>query len=348
VWRELEAREGVEAELVHTGQHYDERMSESFLRELEVKAPDVMLGVGSGSHARQTADVLVRFEEYLLDRCPDLVVVVGDVNSTLAASLASVKLHVPVAHVEAGLRSGDRRMPEEINRLATDAIASLLFVTEQSGVDHLRAEGAAEHRVHLVGNTMIDTLLRYRERALSKALPDGLPGRFGLVTLHRPSNVDASETLAPIVTVLEELSGELPLWWPVHPRTEKNLRGFGLLDRLEQNPSIHLVPPAGYTEFLGLMARAALILTDSGGIQEEALVLKVPVVTLRENTERPSTVECGGNLLAGTDPARIRAAAREMLARSPDSFRTPPLWDGKSGARVADAILRYLGDGGGL
>lgn len=341
-------RRGVRVELVHTGQHYDERMSDSFLRELEVPAPDVMLGVGSGTHARQTADVLTRFEDYLVESRPDLVVVVGDVNSTVAAALAAVKLQVPVAHVEAGLRSFDRSMPEEINRLITDAISSLLFVTEESGVRHLRHEGVAEERVHLVGNTMIDTLLAYREKAAAEQRPAGLPERFGLITLHRPSNVDDRGILAGILTVLEELSGELPLWWPVHPRTEKSLRESGLAERLAANQGIFCVPPASYLSFLGLMTRASLILTDSGGIQEEALVLRVPVVTLRENTERPSTVEGGGNILAGTEPERIRAAAREMLQRSPDSFVVPSLWDGRAGERVVDHLLEFLKEGARL
>lgn len=338
----LRTHQGVGVELVHTGQHYDERMSDSFLRDLGIPLPDVQLEVGSGSHATQTAEVLVRFESYLSDARPDLVMVVGDVNSTVAAALAAVKLHIPVAHVESGLRSRDRNMPEEINRVLTDSMAALLFVTEQAGLDNLRAEGVAEARCFLVGNTMIDTLLRHRGVVADRPAPPDLPERFGLVTLHRPSNVDTAETLGGILGALEDISRELPLCWPVHPRTEGRLDQFGLRARLDACPAIQRLPPCGYLDFLALMQRSRLILTDSGGIQEEALVLRVPVVTLRENTERPSTLECGGNLLAGSDPDQVRAAARTMLARDPASFSVPPLWDGRSGQRIAAIVVESL------
>ncbi len=341
VVRSLEAR-GVEVALCHTGQHYDDRMAGSFFRELGMRAPDVDLEVGSGSHAAQTALVLQRFEEVLRARRAELVIVVGDVNSTAACALAAVKLHVPVAHVEAGLRSRDRSMPEEINRLVTDVISSMLFVTEPSGVANLRAEGIAAERVHHVGNTMIDSLLRSRSAALERPLPAGAPERFGVLTLHRPSNVDDRATLAAILDALEDVSRELPLVWPLHPRAERRLVEFGLLERVRACETLVVSPPSGYLDFLGAVARAALVLTDSGGIQEEALVLKVPVVTLRENTERPITVDCGGNLLAGSDPDRIRAAAREMLTRDRSSFRVPPLWDGRAGERIAEIVAREL------
>lgn len=343
VVRALEAR-GVAVRLCHTGQHYDERMAGALFRDLGMRLPDVDLGVGSGSHGAQTAEVLRRFEAELEARRPDLVVVVGDVNSTAACALAAVKLHVPVAHVEAGLRSGDRRMPEEINRLVTDAISSLLFVTEPSGARNLAREGADPARVHAVGNTMIDSLLAARDAALARPLPAELGGaeRFGVVTLHRPSNVDDPATLAGVVDALIGLSRELPLLWPLHPRAEKRLAEHGLAARVRAERGLALVPPSGYLDFLGAVARAALVLTDSGGVQEEALVLRVPVVTLRDTTERPVTVECGGNLLAGSDPAALRAAADEMLARDPASFRVPELWDGRAGERVADVVRRAL------
>jgi UDP-N-acetylglucosamine 2-epimerase (non-hydrolysing) len=348
VLHELGRRGGYALKLVNTGQHYDERMAGSFLRDLGFPQPDADLGVGSASHGRQTGEVVRLFEEWLLANPQQLVVVVGDVNSTAAAALAAVKIPVPVAHVEAGLRSFDRTMPEELNRLVTDALSSLLFVTERSGVENLRREGARMERVALVGNTMIDTLHRFRDAALRAPAPAGRPRRYGVVTLHRPSNVDEKPALEGIVAALGELALELPLLWPIHPRTERRLADFGLAARVAASTGLQLVPPMGYVEFLAAMARAALVLTDSGGIQEEALVLKVPAVTLRENTERPVTLECGGNLLVGSEPARIRDGARAMLAKDPKSFRTPELWDGQAAPRIADRIDRFFAEGGGL
>jgi len=348
VLRELVRRDRSSVRLVNTGQHYDETMAGSFLRDLGFPIPDVDLGVGSGSHGRQTAEAMHRFEEWLESRGQELVIVVGDVNSTVATALAAVKMHVPVAHVEAGLRSFDRTMPEEINRLTTDAVSSLLFVTERSGVENLRREGARMERVALVGNTMIDTLVRFRDAALAAPRPREWPQRYGLVTLHRPSNVDRREVLAGIVDALSAISRELPLIWPIHPRAAKHLDEFGLARTLQSAPDLRLVAPMAYVEFLSAMARASLILTDSGGIQEEGLVLRVPVVTLRENTERPITVECGGNMLTGSDPGRVRTGAREMLARDPATFRTPELWDGRAAERIADRIEDFFREGGGL
>ena len=344
----LQRHGSFDVQLVNTGQHYDERMAGSFLRDLGFPKPDADLGVGSGSHGKQTAQVLASFEEWLLAHPQDLVLVVGDVNSTLAATIASVKLQVPVAHVEAGLRSGDRTMPEELNRLATDALSSLLFVTEPSGVDNLRREGARADRVFMVGNTMIDTLLRFREVALQSPRPADWPERYALVTLHRPSNVDDGAALRGILAALQEFSAELPLVWTVHPRTQKRLEDFGLADAASAGGRIRLVPPLAYVEFMAAMARARLILTDSGGVQEEALVLKVPVVTLRENTERPVTIDCGGNLLTGNAPARILAGARTMLARDPAAFRVPEGWDGRAAERVVARIERFLAAGASL
>ena len=340
----LKRRDGIDVEVVHTGQHYDERMSDAFFRDLGIPEPTANLAVGSQSHARQTAEVLTRFEEFLRNTRSDLAVVAGDVNSTIAAALAAVKLLVPVAHIEAGLRSFDRTMPEEINRILTDSISALLFVTEPSGLRHLQREGIPAERVHYVGNSMIDTLLRMKDRALGMPLPPGIQAPFGVMTLHRPSNVDSPAVLAGILDALAGLCRDLPLLWPIHPRSEKNLEEFGLIGRARGIPRLHLLPPCGYLEFLAMMARARLILTDSGGIQEEALVLRVPVITLRDNTERPITVECGGNLLCGSEPSRIRAAARTMMDLDPAEFRIPEGWDGRAGERIADVIARFLKD----
>jgi len=348
VLHELARRGGTTVQLVNTGQHYDESMAGSFLRDLGFPRPDVDLEVGSASHAGQTGEAMRRIEEWLVAHPQQLVVVVGDVNSTLAAALAAVKLGIPVAHVEAGLRSLDRTMPEEINRLATDAVSSLLFCTEKAGVEHLRREGARMDRVELVGNTMIDTLEKFRAAAGSRANPAGWPSRYGVVTLHRPSNVDEPRALAGITGALIDLSRELPLVWPIHPRSRRRLDESGLAGKVAAARGITLVEPLAYVEFLAAMSRAALILTDSGGVQEEALVLKVPVVTLRENTERPVTIECGGNVLAGNDPKRVLDGARTMLARDPVTFCAPELWDGKAAPRIADRIERFFAEGGGL
>jgi len=340
--REMERRERFSVFLVHTGQHYDAAMSEGFFRDLGIRRPDVNLEVGSGSHATMTAQVLQRIEPVIAEQRPDSVVVVGDVNSTLAAALAAVKLGVPVAHVEAGLRSFDRTMPEEINRVMTDAISEWLFVTEPSGVDNLRREGVDARRIHLVGNVMIDTLLAHVEPA--RAL--GVPGRLGLeprgyavLTLHRPSNVDEPDRLARLFGVLEELHAELPVIFPMHPRTgaaiERLLGG--------RRPRLRILEPLGYLDFLGLMADARLVLTDSGGIQEETTVLGVPCLTLRDNTERPVTVTQGTNRLVGSDPDVIRAEMRKVLAAGPPAGRVPDLWDGRAAVRIADVLGRELG-----
>ncbi|MSR46569.1 MAG: UDP-N-acetylglucosamine 2-epimerase (non-hydrolyzing) [Planctomycetes bacterium] len=344
----LQAHGGFSVQLVNTGQHYDEKMAGSFLRDLGFPKPDADLGVGSGSHGRQTAQVLAQFEEWLVAHPQEMVLVVGDVNSTVAATLAAVKLAIPVAHVEAGLRSGDRLMPEELNRLATDALSSLLFVTEPAGVVNLKREGARDDRIALVGNTMIDTLQRFRAVALATPRPAGWPQRYALVTLHRPSNVDEEAPLRRILAALEEIASDLPLVWAVHPRTEKRLSDFGLHAAVANHRRIRLVPPQGYVEFMAAMARASLILTDSGGVQEEALVLKVPVVTLRENTERPVTVDCGGNTLAGNDRDRIVVSARTMLARDPAEFRVPENWDGRAAERIVLRIVRFFAEGASL
>jgi UDP-N-acetylglucosamine 2-epimerase (non-hydrolysing) len=335
---EIQRRQGIATYLVHTGQHYDERMSRLFFEELNIPRPDIDLEVGSASHAAQTAEVMKRFEPVLLRERPDAVVVVGDVNSTLACALTAVKLGVPVAHVEAGLRSLDRSMPEEINRLLTDAISHWLFVTEKSGLDHLRREGIPAERIHLVGNVMIDTLLACRRRSEQSPILEelGLSGRsYAALTLHRPANVDDPTVLNGVLTAIERLQREVPIVFPVHPRTRKVLNG----QAGPSMPNLRLTEPLGYLDFMKLMAHAHLVLTDSGGIQEETTVLGVPCLTLRNNTERPVTVEQGTNELVGLDPERIIRAGLRLLAEPRPATRVPELWDGKAAARIVDILL---------
>ncbi len=336
---ELRRRPGVTAHLVHTGQHYDERMSRLFFEQLHIPRPDVDLGVGSGSHAAQTAEVMKRFEPVLLDRRPDVVLVVGDVNSTLACALTAVKLGIDVAHVEAGLRSFDRTMPEEINRLLTDAISRWLFVTEPSGVENLHREGVPAGRIHLVGNVMIDTLLACRDRCEESTILQelALPERgYAVLTLHRPANVDEPAVFARLMGAVGELSTWLPVVFPVHPRTRKALAAGGTAAGLV------VTEPLGYLDFMKLLAHARLVLTDSGGIQEETTVLGVPCLTLRNNTERPITCAEGTNRLVGLEPARILAAARAVLD-GPVEGRIPALWDGQAARRIVDVLAAEIG-----
>jgi UDP-N-acetylglucosamine 2-epimerase (non-hydrolysing) len=343
IHRALSAREGVRSRIVHTGQHYDERMSDVFFRQLELPEPDVYLGIGSGSHAEQTGRVMMAFEKVVQEEKPDLVVVVGDVNSTLAAALVAAKLHVSVAHVEAGLRSGDRSMPEEINRLATDAIADLLFVTERSGLEHLRREGVLDERVHFVGNVMIDSLVHFRAKAAETPILDDLalaPKTYALVTMHRPRNVDNPERLAEVVRILETVAERYPVVFPVHPRTRKNLADAGLDDRLAALDGVRLLDPVGYLEFLKLMEHAVVVVTDSGGIQEETTYLGVPCLTLRPNTERPVTVEVGTNVLLPLDAERVAERVRDVSAGRFKQGDVPPLWDGKAAERIAEILVR--------
>ena len=343
---EMRRREGLEPLLVHTGQHYDVEMSDLFFRDLELPAPDFQLGVGSGSQAAQTARVMAEIEPILLESAPDLVLVVGDVNSTVAAALTAVKLGIPVAHVEAGLRSFDREMPEEINRVVTDGIADLLFASERSGVENLRREGVAAERVHFAGNVMVDALLSSLERiGRSRALEDwGLePRGYGLLTLHRPENVDDAGNAAAIVDALARLDERLPIVFPVHPRTRERFRALGLWSRLESARRMRLAPPLGYLDFLRLVDRAAVVLTDSGGLQEETTTLGVPCLTLRPSTERPATIDQGTNRLVGRDADAIVAAALEALAGPPPDARRPELWDGRAAGRIVDVLL---GDAG--
>lgn len=334
---ELRKRPGVESLLVHTGQHYDEKMSKLFFVELNIPRPDIDLEVGSGSHAVQTAEVMRRFEPVLVEHKPDAVVVVGDVNSTIACALTAVKLDVPVAHVEAGLRSYDRTMPEEINRVLTDAISQWLFVTEKSAVKNLRQEGVPEDRVHFVGNVMIDTLLACRDRAASSPILDKLtlsPRGYGVLTLHRPANVDDPAVFGSLMGAVERLTREIPLVFPVHPRTRKSLAAVGA----EGCKGLVLTDPLGYLDFMKLVSEARVVLTDSGGIQEETTVLGVPCLTLRNNTERPITCEQGTNQLVGLDPARIVAAGLQVLATPPAAGRVPERWDGQAARRIVDVL----------
>jgi UDP-N-acetylglucosamine 2-epimerase (non-hydrolysing) len=358
--------------LVHTGQHYDEAMSDRFFADLNIPKPDVHLGVGSGSHAVQTAEVMKRIEEVLLRERPDLLIVVGDVNSTLACALVAAKISFDaggtrplIAHVEAGLRSFDRGMPEEINRIMTDHVSDLLFVTEESGRRNLRDEGIRDDKVHFVGNTMIDSLLAFRDQAnrsdilerLNLRSAGNVSARYALLTLHRPSNVDQRATLINILEGLEYLSETCTVIFPVHPRTRKKIAEFGLerffitengppeselLCQAQTSGGIRLVEPLGYLDFMCLMGHAAVVVTDSGGIQEETTCLGVPCVTVRENTERPVTVNVGTNVLAGTTKEGIREATRQQIV-SKATGTVPENWDGRSAQRIVTVIAREIG-----
>jgi UDP-N-acetylglucosamine 2-epimerase (non-hydrolysing) len=328
-----------DARLVHTGQHYDEAMSDVFFQELEIPKPDIHLGVGSGSHAVQTARIMEAFERVLEAERPDWVIVVGDVNSTAGCSLVAAKMspRVPVAHVEAGLRSGDRAMPEEINRLVTDALSDLLFTTSADADRNLMAEGVPRRRIHRVGNVMIDTLKRFAGRAAGSDVMGRLSVEppFALLTLHRPSNVDDQATFERILAALGRIGREVPILFPAHPRTVKMMRRFGVVPDAARGRGLRVIAPLGYLDFLHLQSRAALILTDSGGVQEEATILGVPCLTLRENTERPVTITHGTNRLVGSDTALIVREALRALRRRPRRRRPVPLWDGRAAVRIA-------------
>ena len=337
--REFKRRGGMEPVLVHTGQHYDENMSKVFFEDLELPTPDIYLGVGSGTHAEQTGKVMISFEKVLSKEKPDLVIVVGDVNSTLACSLVAAKMMVPVAHVEAGLRSFDLSMPEEINRMVTDILSSFCFTTSPEAETNLKREGVSGDRIFFVGNIMIDSLLYYMEKAESSDIMERLSLEekgYILVTMHRPSNVDSINTFNGIYRVLEELSKELPVVFPVHPRTKKIIEASRLSRGAESR--MMLIDPAGYLDFVKMMKHARLVLTDSGGIQEETTVLGIPCLTVRNNTERPITIEMGTNRLVGTDPERILSEARDVLSKDVLDYKVPPLWDGYTASRIADIL----------
>jgi len=341
IHRAFDRHQGLEPVLVHTGQHYDASMSDVFFTQLELPEPDIYLSSGSGSHATQTARVMVELEPVILDVKPDVVVVVGDVNSTFAAALTAKKLHVSVAHVEAGLRSFDQRMPEEINRLATDAISDYLFITEEAAARHLKNEGKADEHVFFCGNVMIDSLRRFehKARAVNQCRTYGLDaGSYVLLTAHRPEMVDHPDLLGQFVHGIAEISRRHPVVFPIHPRTLARIRDAKLYELMDGNTSIHLVEPLGYLEFLSLIIDSGLVLTDSGGVQEETTALGVPCATIRDNTERPCTIEVGTNELVPLDTEAIAHAAERALTGKWKTGALPELWDGRAAERIADIM----------
>ncbi|MDR6563607.1 MULTISPECIES: non-hydrolyzing UDP-N-acetylglucosamine 2-epimerase [unclassified Arcicella] len=345
--RAFEQRPEIESKIVHTGQHFDAKMSDVFFEQLQMPKPHYFLGVGGGSHTEVTAKTMLEFEKVLLAEKPDLVLVVGDVNATLACTLVAIKSHIPVAHVEAGLRSGDRAMPEELNRILTDSVSEYLFITEQSGVDNLKHEGVPDEKVFFVGNVMIDSLVHYLEKAKQTSVLDDLnlqKDGYAVVTMHRPANVDTSEGLEAILNVIEDTARYKKVVLPIHPRTANNFKKFGLSERLEAIEGLVLTEPQGYLEFLQLMQNATIIITDSGGIQEETTFLQIPCLTFRDSTERPITVEIGTNqLLADLNPVTVHEKFLEVLAGKTKKGQIPPLWDGHTSERIADILIEKLG-----
>lgn len=332
-------------QICHTGQHYDAAMSDAFFNDIDMPEPTYFLGIGSGSHAEQTARVMVEFEKVCLEAKPDLVIVVGDVNSTIACTLTASKLHIKTAHVEAGLRSYDRTMPEEINRIATDAISDYCFITEQSGLDNLQHDGFNPNNMFFVGNTMIDSL----HYALPKAEQSGILAELGLqprgyvlMTIHRPSNVDDREQLEMLLRIFRDLSQERDIVFPVHPRTRKNIAAHGLQHLVDESPRLHLIEPQGYVNFLALMKNADFVMTDSGGIQEETTALGVPCITLRTTTERPITCTLGTNVLIQPNESAIRAAIHTAIHNPRKQGTVPPLWDGNAAQRITDIIVNKI------
>ncbi len=332
----------IESKIVHTGQHYDERMSDIFFNQLGLPKPDYYLGVGSATHTQVTAKVMVEFEKVVTEEKPDLILVVGDVNSTVACMLVATKMGIPLAHVEAGLRSGDRRMPEEVNRVLTDCVADYLFVTEQSGMINLAKEGVSDDKVFFVGNVMIDSLKYFREQSKGiNILQDvGVSSKgYILMTMHRPANVDTVEGLISIIQIIRNAAEQKPVVFPIHPRTSNNFKRFGLMEELKAIPNLHLLEPQGYLQFLCLMDNARLIITDSGGIQEETTYLQVPCITFRDSTERPITIELGTNqLIADLNPETTRQIMMATLEGKTKEGIIPPYWDGNAADRIA-AIL---------
>jgi len=343
VYKALAATNNFRLTLVHTGQHYDHKMSQLFFDELGMKTPDITLEVGSGSHGAQTARILERYEKVLLADKPELVMVFGDVNSTVACALAAVKLHIPVAHVEAGLRSNDRSMPEEINRVLTDKIADILFITSLDARENLINEGIDPENIHFVGNSMIDSLHSFSDHFNKSKIKDqlALDRDYVLITLHRPSNVDEEPKLKKLIAALAEITATLDCVFPAHPRTRNNLGRFGLLKQLEANGRFHLTDPLGYIDFMRLQRDARIVITDSGGIQEESTCFGVPCLTVRDNTERPITITSGTNKLVGTDYSRLPAEVEKILAADTKSSSIPDLWDGQAGARIAAILAKY-------
>ncbi|MBD3180157.1 MAG: UDP-N-acetylglucosamine 2-epimerase (non-hydrolyzing) [Candidatus Latescibacteria bacterium] len=343
--REFGTRDGIEAFLVHTGQHYDQNMSRIFFDDLNLPRPDIYLGIGSGTHAVQTAGVMVEFERVVKKEQPDLIIVVGDVNSTLACSLVGAKQHIPVAHVEAGLRSFDKRMPEEINRMVTDILSDFCFTTSPEAEYNLKREGVGTERIFFVGNIMIDSLKSYLEKSEESSILEdlGLSGNdYILVTLHRPSNVDDPDQFRALFEVLARLAETHPVVFPMHPRTRKVMEKAGIKD--DGNSDFRIIQPVGYLDFLKGMKNARLVITDSGGIQEETTVLGVPCLTVRDNTERPITVQMGTNTLVGTRAEDLYPAAMEVLEAEVGDYDIPPLWDGRTAVRIADIIEEAFDD----
>jgi len=341
IQREMSKYDNIQPLLVHTGQHYDEKMSKLFFEDLELPEPDIYLNVGSGSHAVQTAKIMVEFEKVLESEKPDLILVVGDVNSTAACSMVAAKMGVKIGHVEAGLRSFDRDMPEEINRLVTDVLSDFLFVTEQSGLDNLKREGIDDSKVFFTGHVMIDSLIYFLEKSkksniLNEMNLNGLS--YVLVTLHRPSNVDSKENLENLLNAFEEVGKNLEIIFPIHPRTRKMISTFNLESMVKSNSSLKLTDPVGYLDFMNLMQNAKLLLTDSGGIQEETTYLGIPCITMRENTERPITVDIGTNIIVGSDTKRIVSETEKILNGNGKKGKIPELWDGKAAERIVRII----------
>ena len=347
IYAELQSR-GQELILLHTGQHYDDNMSKVFFDDLGMPKPDIYMGIGSGSHAYQTGTVMIEFEKICQEKDPSMVVVVGDVNSTVACTIVCAKMGIPCAHVEAGLRSFDRDMPEEINRILTDSVADLLLTPSPDGDEHLRAEGIAEERIIRVGNVMIDSLYSNLTRAESSSIQDelGLEDDYSILTLHRPSNVDDEGIFAGIISALEVIGKEIQIVFPMHPRTEKMAKQFSLYERIASIPKIKITGPVGYLDFVALMSNSKLVLTDSGGLQEETTALGIPCITLRENTERPITVTEGTNTIVGCDPELIKSTALDALTTGGKSGRIPEMWDGKTAHRIADVLINYIENNG--
>jgi len=342
---EYARHDGIEAMLVHTGQHYDERMSDLFFRQLGIPEPDMNLGIGSGTHAAVTAGIMTAFEPIVVEHKPDAVLVVGDVNSTVACGMVAAKLGVKLIHVEAGLRSFDRTMPEELNRLLTDSISDMLFCTEQSGVDNLQHEGVADEKIFLVGNLMIDTLVKNRAKAEAATILSDLglqPGAYAALTLHRPANVDDPAVFGGILDALEVIGADMPIVFPVHPRTQHNMGKSDVGRRAQAMGCLKMIEPAAYLDFLKLMSSAKLVLTDSGGIQEETTILGVPCLTLRENTERPITCQIGTNQIVGTATKQILAGYRQAMTSNGCRAVVPPFWDGRAAERTVKILQQRL------
>ena len=341
IQREMAKNSNIQPILLHTGQHYDERMSRLFFDDLKLPKPDIYLNIGSESHAVQTAKIMIEFEKVVMQENPDLVIVVGDVNSTMACSIVASKFNIKIAHVEAGLRSFDRTMPEEINRLVTDAISDMLFVTEQSGLDNLKNEGIDDAKVHFVGHVMIDSLIHFTEEAKKSEIKTTLnvdDNKYALVTLHRPSNVDNNENFIKLLNAFEVIEKEIKILFPIHPRSKKMISEFGLQKQIENMKNLVLMEPLGYLDFMNLLHSAKFVLTDSGGIQEETTYLGVPCLTMRENTERPVTVELGTNTIVGSNTDLIISEAEKILSGNNKPGQIPPLWDGKAAERIIEKI----------